>query len=138
MQSSCASQQFKCFRNRISGLEGTGGHLGVEPLVVEEDVAEEVLELPAPHQVEGQFSEPAQVVPGYLPVLGVEHQRHGGNLPVRLALLALESEPGWQFIGNNFGSSFSFKNHLSFGLRFPTQIKSKNKRVVYTCNRFKM
>ena len=108
----------------MSGLEGTGGHLGVEPLVVEEDVAEEVLELPAPHQVEGQFSEPAQVVPGYLPVLGVEHQRHGGNLPVRLALLTLESEPGWQFNRSQIGLSFSLKYHLSFCLRFPTIIKS--------------
>ena len=99
---------------RRTYLERTGGHLGVEPLVVEEDVVEEVLELPAPHQVVRQLAELAQVVPRYLAVLGVEDQRHGGDLPVRLALLALEPEPGARFNRKRLELNFSLKNHLTF------------------------
>ena len=32
--------------------------------------------------------------------------------------------PGWQFNNTFLCSSFSLKTYLSFGLRFPTQIKS--------------
>ena len=45
-------------------------------------------------------------------------------------------EPGWQCNRNVFGSSFSLKNHLSFGLRFTTL--QKGKKTVYTCTRIKI
>ena len=42
------------------------------------------------------------------------------------AALPPPHQPGWQFNSKKFGLSFSLKNHLSFGLRFPKLIESSN------------
>ena len=47
---------------------------------------------------------------------------HPGNVPLRVRPLA--ALQGGNTIKKNFGLSFGLKKHLSFGLRFPTPIKS--------------
>ncbi len=74
-------------------LEWTSGHLGIEPLIVEENIDKKVFELPASHQMVGQLSELPEVVATDLAILGQEDQGHGRHLPVGLGVLALEVEP---------------------------------------------